>query len=180
MHRLLLLAALGGALTTPAAAHDEHEARLSPQVRAELTQARRATAPFHDLAVADAAGYNTRVFDKNGIDCIAQPGEGAMGVHFLNAGLLTPYPDALAPTVLMYEPMPGGAMRLVGAEYIVFRSAWEGLFPGTTPNLFGQPFHLVREGNRYGLPDFYALHLWLWRPNRSGLFADWNPSVRCP
>jgi hypothetical protein len=180
MHRLLLLAALGVALTTPAAAHDAHEARLSAQVRAELAQARRATAPFHDLAVADAAGYNTRVFDKNGIDCIAQPGQGAMGVHFLNAGLLTPYPDALTPTVLMYEPMPDGAMRLVGAEYIVFRSAWEGLFPGTTPKLFGQPFHLVREGNRYGLPDFYALHVWLWRPNRSGLFADWNPAVRCP
>ena len=72
------------------------------------------------------------------------------------------------------------ALRLVGAEYIVFKSAWDGAFPGTTPRLFGQDFHLVPEGNRYGLPSFYALHVWMWQPNRSGMFADWNPSVHCP
>jgi hypothetical protein len=41
----------------PASAHEEDESRLSPQVRAQIAQARRATARFHDIAVAVAAGY---------------------------------------------------------------------------------------------------------------------------
>ncbi len=43
-----------------------------------------------------------------------------------------------------------------------------------------RPFHLTRDGNRYGLPAFYQLHVWLWKRNPNGLFNDWNPTVRCP
>jgi hypothetical protein len=38
----------------------------------------------------------------------------------------------------------------------------------------------VPAGNRYGLPSFYELHAWLWKPNPSGVFADYNPRVHCP
>ena len=47
------------------------------------------------------------------------------------------------------------------------------------PSLFGRNFALVGAGNRYGLPPFYQLHVWLWRPNPSGIFNDWNPKVSC-
>jgi hypothetical protein len=174
-----LAALLGQA--APAQAHEDGESRLSPQVLAQIAQARRATAAFHDINAAIAAGYGPLPFpDKNGITCIAKPGEGAMGIHYVNGGLLTPFLSPLQPQAMIYEPMADGTLRLVGAEYIVFKSAWDGAFPGKTPMLFDRPFHLVPEGNRYGLPSFYALHLWLWQPNRSGMFADWNPSVRCP
>ena len=140
--------------------------------------ARRSGGPA--LSAAIAAGYGPNAFaDAAGLTCIAKPGVGAMGVHFVNGGLLNVYLSARTPQALIYEPMPDGNMRLVGAEYIVFKSAWDGAFPGTTPRLFGQDFHLVPEGNRYGLPAFYALHVWMWQPNRSGMFADWNPAVRC-
>jgi hypothetical protein len=174
-------AALAGALFAqgPALAHDEG-GKLSPRVQAEIAEARRATARFHDIEAAFAAGYGQApVVDLQGNACIDQPGGGAMGVHYVNGSLLTPFLSPLQPQALIYEPMPGGTQRLVGAEYIVFKAAWDGTFPGTTPMLFGQHFHLVSEGNRYGLPAFYALHLWLWQPNRSGMFADWNPAVRC-
>jgi hypothetical protein len=165
----------------PASAHEEDESRLSPQVRAQIAQARRATARFHDIDAAFAAGYGPApVVDLQGRACIDQPGQGTMGIHYVNANLLTPHLSTLQPQALIYEPLADGSQRLVGAEYIVFKGAWDGLFPGTEPMLFEQPFHLVPEGNRYGLPAFYALHLWLWQPNRSGMFADWNPSVRCP
>jgi hypothetical protein len=178
MKRLLLSAALL-ACVLPAAAHGP-EADLSAATLAQIADARRATAPFHDLAAAIAAGYGPSPFaDAAGITCIDKPGEGAMGIHYVNGGLLTVHISPLAPQALIYEPIPGGTLRLVGAEYIVFKSAWDGAFPGKTPMLFDQPFHLVPEGNRYGLPPFYALHLWLWQPNRSGMFADWNPAVRC-
>ena len=166
--------------TAPAAAHDDGESRLSPQVKAQIAQARRATARFHDIDAAFAAGYGPApVVDVRGRACIEQPGQGAMGVHYVNGNLLTPHLSALQPQALIYEPMSDGTQRLVGAEYIVFKSAWDGLFPRQTPMLFDQHFHLVPEGNRYGLPAFYALHLWLWQPNPSGLFADWNPAVKC-
>ena len=47
------------------------------------------------------------------------------------------------------------------------------------PQLFGRTFALIGEPNRYGLPAFYELHVWLWQPNPSGMFADWNPNVTC-
>jgi hypothetical protein len=43
----------------------------------------------------------------------------------------------------------------------------------------GQHFHYVGSPNRYGLPAFYELHVWAWRDNPNGTFADWNPKVSC-
>lgn len=182
---VLLAASLGG--PTAALAHggpaSSDDSKLSADTLAQIADARRATARFHDIRVATDAsvGYGPLAFaDAAGITCIAHPTEGAMGIHYVNGGLLTPFLDPLQPQALIYEPMPNGTLRLVGAEYIVFKSAWEGLFPGTTPKLFDQTFHLVPEGNRYGLPPFYALHVWMWQPNRAGMFADWNQAVHCP
>lgn len=174
---LALAAGIALLAQVPAAAHDE-AGRMSAPAQDLLGDARRATAAFHDIHAAVAAGYGPAPFaDVQGITCIAQPGQGAMGIHFVNGGLLDSTVDALRPEALIYEPMPGGTLRLVGAEYIVFQSAWAGASP---PRLFDRAFHLVPAGNRYGLPPFYALHVWMWQPNRSGLFADWNPAVRCP
>ena len=27
--------------------------------------------------------------------------------------------------------------------------------------------------------QLWYLHVWTWQENRSGLFADWNPAVKC-
>jgi hypothetical protein len=27
--------------------------------------------------------------------------------------------------------------------------------------------------------DVWALHVWVWKHNPSGMFADWNPQVSC-
>lgn len=179
LHALAALALLPAG-TAAALAHDD-ETKLAPGVQAQIAEVRRATARFHDINVAlSTGGYGPQpVVDQAGKVCIDEPGKGAMGVHYVNGNLLTPVLDTLKPQALMYEPTREG-MRFVGVEYIVFKSAWDGLFPGTKPRLFGRDFHLVDAGNRYGLPPFYALHLWLWQPNRSGMFNDWNPAVRCP
>jgi len=49
-----------------------------------------------------------------------------------------------------------------------------------SPSLFGQPFVLVPDANRYGIPAFYELHAWAWKANPTGRHADWNPTVLCP
>lgn len=138
--------------------------------------AKSATARFHDLDKAKAAGYTVQVFDAAGITCIAQPGQGAMGIHMLNPALLDGAIDAKNPELLVYEPRNNGTLKLVALEYLVFVADWKGSSP---PSLFGQQFDSIPAGNRYGLPPFYALHAWIWKPNPSGILQPYNPRVEC-
>ncbi len=140
--------------------------------------AKSSTARFHDLDQAVAAGYSVKVADLAGIECIAQPGEGAMGVHMLNPALLFDEGviDATQPELLVYEPRNNGTLKLVALEYLVLAEDWEG---ATKPALFGKEFDTTEAGNRYGLPKFYALHAWIWKPNPSGILHAWNPRVDC-
>lgn len=142
--------------------------------------AKNATARFHDLDKAVEAGYEVTVADLAGITCISDPaGSGAMGVHMLNPTLLDATIDADAPELLVYEPKKDGALKLAALEYLVLKSVWEAAGNVSPPSLFGQEFMLTPAGNRYGLPDFYALHAWIWNPNPSGLFSPYNPRVSC-
>ena len=139
-----------------------------------LEQVRGATTVYEDVAAAIDAGY-VQFFG-----CVHEPLAGSMGIHFVNGGLAGDgVIDAAAPEGLMYEPAPDGTLTLLGVEYVVFKDAWDEANT-TPPELFGQPFNVVEEPNRYGLPTFYALHAWAWRPNPNGDFEDWNPSVVCP
>jgi hypothetical protein len=138
-------------------------------------EARNATADFRDIEAAKAAGYTVRVADAAGIECI-QSAEGTMGIHMLNPSLLDGTIDETKPELLVYEPGHKGRMKLVALEYLVFKSDWKGASP---PSLFGQEFSLTPEGNRYGLPPFYALHAWIFRHNPSGTLAPFNPKVDC-
>jgi hypothetical protein len=145
------------------------------------SDARAATAQFHRFDAAQAAGYTAEVIDLNGIACIDDP-TGGMGIHYLNPGLLDGNVDESAPELVIYEPTKHGRLRLVAVEYLVLKSAWEAAHGGVgapAPTLFGQPMELVRAGNRYGLPDFYELHAWIWKNNPLGMHNDWNPTVTC-
>jgi hypothetical protein len=145
-----------------------------------LSDVRAGTAHFQRIDAAQHAGYNIEVIDVNGIACIDDP-TGGMGIHFLNGSLLDGSVDAATPELVIYEPMPNGRMRLVAVEYLVLKSAWEAAH-GTgapAPTLFGRSFELIPAGNRYGLPDFYELHAWVWKHNPLGMFNDWNPNVTC-
>ena len=141
-----------------------------------IADVRAATSRFHDIEVAKAAGYGVFYMCTDN----ETPGVGAMGQHYVNGDLVgDPTIDPLHPEALMYAPKPGGGWRFVGMEYVVIKADWDKAHPGTAPSVLGQPLKLVPAGNRYGLPEFYQRHLWLWRNNPSGLFEDWNPSVSC-
>ena len=73
----------------------------------DLGRVRQATARFHDLRKADAAGYK-EFFDVDGIACIDMPGMGAMGVHYVNGDLVgDDSVNALHPEAMVYQPIPG-------------------------------------------------------------------------
>jgi hypothetical protein len=139
--------------------------------------AREATAKFASIDVAKAAGYG-KFIDINGIACIAMPGLGGMGVHYVNGNFVgDPGLDPRRPEAIVYAPQQG-QLKLAALEYIVVKSAWDARH-SSPPTLFGQPFQLTLSPNRFGLPDFYSLHAWLFRNNPAGMFMPWNPDVRC-
>ena len=143
---------------------------------ASLADVRAATARFHDIDVAIAAGYGPFYVCTDN----ETPGVGAMGQHYVNGALVgDPAIDPLHPEALIYEPKPGGGWRLVGVEYVVLQAEWHAAFGNTTPSVLGMPMEAVGAGNRYGLPPFFERHVWLWDHNPSGMFEDWNPKVSC-
>ena len=143
-----------------------------------LDHLREATQPYQSLKTAKADGYG-KLKDAEGIACIDMPGEGGMGVHFVNGDLVG---DAEVvgdtPELLVYDPTPDG-MKLVALEYVVFKKAWRAEHATGRPELYGEKFELVEAGNRYGLPAFFELHIWAWKKNPNGTFEDWNPRVTC-
>jgi hypothetical protein len=178
----------------------EATAAISPESTAdsafdggpELAAVRQATAQFHDISAAYAAGYTTE-----NEPCVASPA-GVMGVHAPNFSLIGDQAvDAMRPELLLYEPQRDGRFKLVGVEYfqvVLLRNrqtqAVEPRFdaapwdPGQyevvnpAPQLFGQTFHLDPPPVPT-VPWHWSLHAWIWAHNPSGIFADWNPSLRC-
>lgn len=141
--------------------------------------ARQGTAGYHDSTVITNNSDWFQLFDLQGISCIDNPA-GGMGIHFVNGARVGDATEKAAePEAVIYEPTKGGGLRLVAVEYVVTKQAWEDAGNTGVPRLYGRDFELVLAGNRYGLPDFYELHAWLWKHNPSGFNEDWNPNVTC-
>lgn len=139
------------------------------QGQADLATARQATARFHNVRHAEAAGYASTL---DILGCFENRGVGGMGLHYLRGDLLDGTVDATAPEALVYEMSSNGELRLVGMEYIVPVDAWT---DGAPPSLFGIDFH------QHSVLPLWILHAWTWRPNPLGMFEDWNPNVAlCP
>ena len=147
------------------------EAAVAPAANvpegAALATVRRATAPYHRVDRAVADGWGAVAISE----CVAHPELGGMGHHYVNLGLMDGALDPETPEVLLYEPTANGRLRLVGVEYVVPFGAAPA--DGPAPELFGEHFH-PSEG-----AGGWALHVWVWRNNASGMFADFNPDVSC-
>ena len=156
------------------AAHGGGAVASSTALREQLASARAATARYQRVEAAVADGY----VDTG--ECVALPGVGGMGVHFVNVALMgdADY-DPARPEVLVYEPRQNGSLRLVAVEYLIFRAPWEAAHAGTTPAFAGVPFDESFGEAAHGLPDHYELHAWTWQHNPLGMFAPFNPRVSC-
>ncbi|HLT91167.1 MAG TPA: hypothetical protein VKZ85_09505 [Woeseiaceae bacterium] len=166
--------AVAGAVAPPALADHGHSSGKH-QPKGELVRiVREATARFHDVAVAEAEGYQLH------FGCVSADDAGAMGLHYVNMALVGDGElHADRPEIVIYEPLPGGRLRLVGADYLVLTEDWHARNGAAPPELVGQLLHLFHSPNRFGLPDFYTLHVWAWKKNPSGTFVNWHPEVSC-
>lgn len=155
---VLLLSLTAGA----ALGHESMAAAAGPNPLSDSVRA--ANDRFADVAVAVAEGYAP-------IPCVSGVEGGAMGIHYVNGKLIEDQAiDIAHPEAVMYEPQPDGSLQLIAVEYITTKGPAE---------LDGHLFSFTNAPNRYGLPAFYELHVWAWRHNPTGAFADMNPAVSC-
>jgi hypothetical protein len=134
---------------------------------------RDATDRYRDVKVAEADGYQLK------FGCVSGGEFGAMGLHYVNFPLvLDGVLDPTRPEIVIYEPLPNGRLRLVGADYLVLASDWDSN-NAAPPELMGQLLHLFESPNRFGLPNFYTLHVWAWKENPTGTFSNWHAKVSC-
>lgn len=131
---------------------------------------RAATEQFRDVEYALAMGYQPG-------PCVSGRNGGAMGVHFANFGYVLDGlpPDVNAPEILIYEPLRNGRYRLAGVEFLTLIDGE----PTGAPDVEGHLLNYSGAPNRYGLPPHYELHVWAWKYNPDGTFADWNPRMTC-
>lgn len=139
--------------------------KFGAAVDRDVKAVRAATESFKVLDNAVAAGY-----ERDVPHCVANPKEGGMGFHHKNAALRDATLQVDQPEILLYERTADGQYMLTGVEYIVPISAWSRSEP---PTIMGQT---LTRGDSIGA---WYLHAWIWKPNPSGLFADWNPQVTC-
>jgi hypothetical protein len=156
--------------------HQHHQLTSEQKANqsALLKIVRDATERFKDVSVAEAEGYALQ------FGCVSGDTEGAMGLHYVNGDLVNKgVLDATHPQIVIYEAMPNGHLRLIGADYLLFQAPWDAANPGAPPQLMGQAFHLFDAPNRFALPAFYTLHVWAWKENPNGAFVNWHPDVSC-
>ena len=127
-------------------------------------QVRTANDRFKDVSIAVSEGYSP-------IPCASGVDGGAMGIHYVNPAYLKDEAiDIARPEAVMYEPSADGKLTLIAVEYITSKGPAE---------LQGHLFNFTGAPNRYGLGPFYELHVWAWKANAKGAFADMNPEVSC-
>ena len=153
-------AALAGLLLLPILAGTAFAAEAANPLAAAVA---KVNARFTDVAAAKAEGYAP-------IPCVSGIDGGAMGIHYVNLKLIDEKVEIDHPEAVMYEPGADGKLTLTGVEYIANKG------PAA---LGGQLFSFTNAPNRYGLPAFYELHVWAWKANPTGTFADMNPNVSC-
>ncbi|MCA1622781.1 MAG: hypothetical protein LC778_03110 [Acidobacteria bacterium] len=134
-----------------------------------MATARAATAKYHDVNEALADGF------VPASPCVQIPNVGAMGIHYVNFSRMDLNLDVSEPEILLYMPDETDELRLVAIEYwIPFVAS------NPTPSLFGRSFNGPMPGHGPGEPVHYDLHVWAWRNNPNGMFAQFNPKLSCP
>ena len=165
-----------------------------------LADVRAATERFKDVNVALAEGY---IRDPMNIcdtaEMMGRPAQlGAMGIHFFRPDILgisgPPNPrvdgngthtDFNKPGILIYEPQADGSLELVAVENLVFQKSWHAAGNKQLPSFHGVAYDNMKDDPATKIDEahmfepHYDRHVWLYRANPNGMFAQFNPNVSC-
>jgi hypothetical protein len=141
---------------------------LTAQQAAVWDSVRKSLNKYRDVNVALADGYIAAS------PCEVLPGSGGMGIHYLHPGLASDLvSDPFKPELLLYAPNDKGGLDLLGPEYLQADAGQ------ARPKVNGQAFDGPMPGHNPEMPVHYDLHVWLYKYNPKGLFAQWNSRVTC-
>jgi hypothetical protein len=172
----------------------------SPVREPELAAVKAATERYGDVKVALAEGYMrdpSNMCEK--AEMMGRPAsDGGMGIHYFRPDLLgitappnprvngtSTYTDFNRPAILIYEPQHDGSLQLIAVENLVFKKAWEGAGHKNPPTYRGVSYNLMEDDpattldEAHGFEPHYDLHVWIYRDNPKGMFAQFNPKVSC-
>ena len=165
-----------------------------------LAEVRAATERFQDVKVALAEGY---IRDPMNIcdtaEMMGKPaGLGAMGIHYFRPDLLgisgPPDPrvdgngthtDFRKPAILIYEPQVDGSLKLLAVENLVFQKSWHGAGNDRPPRFDGVEYDNMKDDpatkvdEAHMFEPHYDRHVWIYRENPRGVYAQFNPNVSC-
>jgi hypothetical protein len=165
-----------------------------------LDEVRHATQRFRDVAVAIAEGYIRDPMNLcDTAEMMGRPAsQGAMGIHFFRPDLLgitaPPSPrvngtgthtDFRQPSILIYEPQADGSLQLVAVENLVFAAAWRAAGHTEPPSFHGVKWDSMIDDPATALDEAHLFephfdrHVWIFRENPNGVFAQFNPAVSC-
>jgi len=182
---IAVLAAVAIAATSAAAAPPSRSvasAQVPATLVSQLAQARLATAKYVsnlNLAKEDGYGIITRMIPN-------------MGYHFLNSKVKGF--NVTKPAILVYEHR-GSSWQLGALEWVWTAKPAKPPLPGAKYGSFGAGCHYTdgtyvpaaaqdqcpktspQTGAAFNFwhPLLITMHVWLWYPNPSGLFASTNP-----
>jgi hypothetical protein len=138
-----------------------------------INHIRRISGRYHSLAQAASDGFAATD------ECVAEPGLGGMGFHYVNGARIDTTLDVNRPEAVLYAPAQNGERRLVAVEYLVVDADQDLSTDSDRPSLFGHAFDGPMPGHFPGMPIHYDLHVWAWFDNPNGAYSAWNPSVSC-
>lgn len=183
------------AAVDPEMRQDAADATADP----DLEAVRAATTRYRDVQVAIAEGYITDpAATCESADMMGRPAEeGAMGIHYFRPDLLgitaleprvdgtSLHTDFLRPSILIYEPQADGSLELVAVENLVFKKAWAAAGHTAPPTFLGVEYDDMEDDpsteadEAHMFEPHYDRHVWLYRDNPKGVFAQFNPDVTC-
>lgn len=174
----------------------EHHGNTVPVSYDELTRtasqletARRATAKYQDVRIAEADGYHAMGPDVPG-----------MGIHYVGphgSGF-----DIEHPEILLYEKNETvrGGLSLVGVSYLLRAepdadgqpknppfpkslASWHRhsnlcVFPDGSVKANLTETDCAAQGGRFNALTQWMVHAWIWKDSPTGVFSPTNPDVR--
>ncbi|MFC9336181.1 hypothetical protein [Arthrobacter sp. NPDC057009] len=138
---------------------DDDDSKLTSQQRDLVETLRDVTEDYRSLDEAMEDGY------KKVTGCVEKARVGAMGFHYAKNSLIDAKTDAHHPEILVYMPNRHGRYKLVAVEFLSTAKK--------RPVIAGVKF------DNGPFPKTFALHAWVWRENPDGMFAAYNPDLKC-
>lgn len=165
-----------------------------------LAEVRSLTERFQDVNVALAEGYIRDPMDLcDTAEMMGAPASlGVMGIHYFRPDMLgvtaPPNPrvtgtgthtDFRKPSILIYEPQKDGSLQLVAVENLVFQKSWAATGAAKPPSFHGVEWDTMQDDPATAIDEahmfepHYDRHVWIYRDNPNGVFAQYNPNVSC-